>query len=155
MVKALRKKKFFDGNADWVPAKRRSFTLKEKTREAEDTQPAVERDLSFALKGPAISDAQALEKAYEAPGSTYTYGDNIFVARTKGTPLLSSDWMQNYKYLSIPWLLGKPVETYKADRFKDVERAREATPYPNKGVGHSLGGSVLIEMQKKRRRFHR
>ena len=149
MVKALRKKRLFDEDADWVPWKGRSFTMK-KTQEAEVTQPTAERDLSFALKGAAISDAQGLEKAYEAPGSTYTYGDTIFVAGTKGTPLVSSDWMQNYKYLGIPWLKGNPVETYKTDRFKDAERAREATPYANKRVAHSLGGSVAIEQQKER-----
>ena len=84
MVKALRKKKLVDEDADWVPAKGRNFTMKRTTREAEDTQPvptqgsaskshrAEERDLSFALKGPAISEAEGLGKAYEAPGSTYT-----------------------------------------------------------------------------------
>ena len=149
----MRKKRLFDEDADWVPAKGRSFTMKGKTQEAEDTQPvptqgssdslaqasdasksqrAEERDLSFALKGPAISDAEGLEKAYEAPGSTYTYGDTHFVAGTKGTPLVSSDWIQNYKYLGIPWLLGNPVETSKTDRFKDAERSREATPYAPK-----------------------
>ena len=102
MVKALRKKKLFDEDADWMPAKGRSFTMKEKTQETEDTQPTVERDLSFALKGPALSDAQGLEKAYEAPGSTYTHGDTIFISGTKGTPLVSSDWMQIFKHLGIP-----------------------------------------------------
>ena len=155
------RKQLFDEDADWVPAKGRSFTMKRTTQEAEDTQPvptqesaskshrAEKRDLSFALKGPAISDAEGLEKAYEAPGSTYTYGDTQFVAGTKGTPLVSSDWIRNYKYLGIPWLLGNPVETYKTDRFKDAERSRDATPYAKKWVGHSLGGSVAIEMQKQ------
>ena len=42
------------------------------------------------------------------------------------------------------------METYKTDRFKDAERAREATPYANKRVTHSLGGAVAIEQQKER-----
>ena len=91
MVKALRKKRLFDEEADWVPGKGRSFTMKEKTQEAEDTQPTVvptslapasdasksqgsedqrDRDLSFALKGPALSDAQARHP--EAPTPTET-----------------------------------------------------------------------------------
>ena len=152
MVKTLRKKKHFDEDADWVPAKGRGFTMKRTTQE-EDTQPvptqgssdslaqasdaskrqrAEEKDFSFALKRPAISDAEGLEKAYEAPVSTYTYGDTHFVAGTKGTPLVSSGWIRHYKYLGIPWLLGNPVETYKTDRFKDEERSREATPYARK-----------------------
>ncbi len=107
-------------------------------------------DLSFALKGPAISDADGLEKAYDAPGSTYTYGDTIFVAGTKGTPFVSSDWMQNYKDLGIPWLTSNPVETDKTDKFEDAERAQEITPYANKPVADSLGGSAAIEQQKER-----
>ena len=93
MVKALRKNKLFDEDADWVPAQGRSLTMKRTTQEAEDRQPvptqgssdslaqasdasksqkAEASDLSFAMKRPAISNAEGLEKAYEAPGSTYT-----------------------------------------------------------------------------------
>jgi hypothetical protein len=156
MVKYFKRKRF-DEDADWVPQKGREFKMKTSTPAAPSQagmQPVEEplkkeRDLSFALKGPAISDAEGLERAYDAPGSTYTYGDTIFIAGTKGTPLVSSDWMQNYKYLGIPWLTGNPVETDKTDRYKDAERAQEATPYANKRVAHSLGGSVAIEQQKK------
>ena len=146
MVKYFKRKRF-DEDADWVPQKGREFKMKTSTPVEEP--PKKERDLSFALKGPAISDAEGLERAYDAPGSTYTYGDTIFIAGTKGTPLVSSDWMQNYKYLGIPWLTGNPVETDKTDRYKDAERAQEATPYANKRVAHSLGGSVAIEQPKK------
>ncbi len=90
MVKAPGIKRLFDEDANWVPAMGRSFTMKrssktpeEKTQKAEDTQTTVERDLSFVLKGTAISNAQGFERAYEAPGSTYTYGDTIFIARTE------------------------------------------------------------------------
>ncbi len=41
------------------------------------------------------------------------------------------------------------METYKTDRFKDAERAREATPYANKRVMHRLGGAVAIKQQKE------
>ena len=157
MVKYFKRKRF-DEDADWVPQKGREFKMKTSTPAAPsqagmqpvEEPPKKERDLSFALKGPAISDAEGLERAYDAPGSTYTYGDTIFIAGTKGTPLVSSDWMQNYKYLGIPWLTGNPVETDKTDRYKDAERAQEATPYANKRVAHSLGGSVAIEQQKQR-----
>ena len=80
MVKYFKRKRF-DEDADWVPKKGRSFKMKTSTHAAPsqagmqpvEEQPKKERDLSFALKGPAISDAQGLEKAYESPGSTYTY----------------------------------------------------------------------------------
>ena len=170
MVKLFKRRKLFDDDAEWVPQKGRAFKMKAKMQNEEPEEkpkeepfrmkaeppdinydlPKKERDLSFALKGPAISDAEGLERAYDAPGSTYTYGDTIFVAGTKGTPLVSSDWMQNYKYLGIPWLQGNPVETNKTDRFKDAERAQEATPYAKKRVTHSLGGAVAIEQQKER-----
>lgn len=154
MVKVSGKRRLFDEDADWVPAKGRTFTMKKQTEQRTDEpQPAKERDLSFALKGPAISDAVGLERAYDSPGSTYTYGDTVFVAGTKGTPLVSSDWMQNYKYIGIPWLKGDPVETSKTDRFKDSVRAIEATPRVKKLVGHSLGSSVAIEQQKERGGF--
>jgi hypothetical protein len=130
--------------------KKSSRSPEEKTQETKDTQPTILRDSSFALNEPAISDAQGLERVYEAPGRTYTYGDTIFIARTRAPPLLSSDWMRNYRYLRARWLKCDPVETYMTNKCKDAERAREAKPYANKAVGHSLGGSVAIKMQKER-----
>ncbi len=63
-----------------------------------ETHPTEKMDLSFALKRPAISDARGLKRltTYEAPGSTYTYGDTMFIAGTKGTPLVFCDGIQNY-----------------------------------------------------------
>ena len=108
-----------------------------------------QRDLRFALKGPRLSNAELMEKAYEAPGSIYVYGDTRAIAGTKGVPFLSKDWFQNYKYLGIPWLSGKPVETEKTDRYKENERAREMNPYARKTIGHSLGSSVAIAEKQK------
>ncbi len=45
MVKALSRGNIFDEDADWVPAKGRSFTMKRTTQEAEDTQPVPTQGL--------------------------------------------------------------------------------------------------------------
>ena len=142
--KGIRARRKFDMDADWLPPKDQVFTLKtgSEGRQDEEPKPDVKppRDLSFALKGPRLSNAELFERAYEAPGSIYTYGDTRAIAGTKGTPFLSSDWMQNFKNIGIPWITGEKVETEKTDRFQDNERARAAAPYTKKTIGHSLGG---------------
>ena len=174
--KGIKGRKKFDMDADWLPPKDRVFTPKTAKQEEEQkpdvtpppkdrvftpktakqeevftpkTDVTPPRDLSFALKGPRLSNAELFERAYEAPGSVYIYGDTRVVASTKGTPLISKDWMQNYKYLGIPWITGKPVQTEKTDRAKDNERARAAAPYTKNTIGHSLGGSVVIAEKQK------
>ena len=155
VMKYYGRKKRFDEDADWVPSKGRLFTLKTGHTQQDEPyhlplwNPKVGRDLSFALKGPKLSNAELMEKAYEAPGSIYIYGDTRAIAGTKGLPFLSKDWMQNFKYLGIPWITGEKVETEKTDRFQDNERARAAAPYTKKTIGHSLGGSVAIAERQK------
>ena len=42
MVKALRKKRLFDEDADWVPGKGRSFNMKKNTEPKETQNEAVD-----------------------------------------------------------------------------------------------------------------
>ncbi len=57
------------------------------------------------LRGPAISNAEGLDRAYETDNNTYGYGDTLFIAGTKG-PIWGKDWRQNIQYIGIPWLQG-------------------------------------------------
>ena len=137
-------------DADWLPRADQICTLR-PGQQAEKRKPEVkpEKDLNFALRGPKLSNAEPMGKAYDAPGRFYVYGGARAIAGTKGTPFLSSDWMQNFKYVGIPWIKGEKVETEKTDRFQDNERARAAAPYTKKTIGHSLGGSVAIAERQK------
>jgi hypothetical protein len=57
------------------------------------------------LRGPVISNAEGLDRAYETDNNTYGYGDTLFIAGTKGS-IVGKDWRQNIQYIGIPWLQG-------------------------------------------------
>lgn len=113
------------------------------------TQPIQKNDpLKEALRGPAISDAQGLERAYSSPNGVYTYGDTEFVAGTRGA-LWEKDWLQNLQHLGIPFLTeGKP-NTQSLDKFKAADTAYQSNQGVKRFVGHSQGGAVALEMGKK------
>ena len=93
MVKVIGKRKLFDEDADWVPAKGRIFMMKKQTREVKrDTieektggyptlKVSFTKDLSSALAGEPITDKTGLENAY-SQGDTYAHGDTLYIAGT-------------------------------------------------------------------------
>lgn len=145
-----------------------------------------------ALEGPKISDSEGLQRAYQTDSNIYIYGDTMFISGTKGTPFISKDWQQNYKYIGIPFvkqqitdgfekilggisfLTGQPelapvfgavgklaknsmgentkeemkIKVYETDRYKEALRVLQDNPQIQKVVGHSLGGSVALELKK-------
>lgn len=145
-----------------------------------------------ALQGPTITDSEGLQRAYQTDSNIYIYGDTMFISGTKGTPFISKDWQQNYKYIGAPFikqqitggfdkllvgasvLAGQPelapvfgaigklaknsmgentkdemkIKVYETDRYKEALRALQDNPQIKKVVGHSLGGSVALELKK-------
>ena len=107
-------------DADWL-TQRVVLTLKAAKQEEEPKPDVKQPRLSFALKGPRLSNAELFERAYEAPGNIYTYGDTRAIASTKGTPFLSSGGMQNFKYIGIHWGTGEKAQTEKPTDFRTTK----------------------------------
>ena len=93
MVKALRKKRLFDEDADWVPAKGRSFTLKKKTEQPEpdqrenkvsrqaDVQAKVKERKGTVPK----NDAEGLDRSYASSANMNLDSQGtLYIAGTKG-----------------------------------------------------------------------
>jgi len=55
------------------------------------------------LRGPKISNAEGLDRAYETENNVYGYGDTLFISGTKGS-IVGKDWRQNMQYIGVPWL---------------------------------------------------
>ncbi len=142
MVKVIGKRKLFDEDADWVPAKGRIFTMKKPTMGVRELtsqveNPKGEKDLSSALAGEPITDKTGLENAY-AQGDTYANGDTLYIAGTHNLQDVFDDVSK------VPFW----GDARQAARYQAAEKALEANPNIKRVVGHSLGGSVALELQK-------
>ena len=160
----MRKKRFDEEGSEVLPAKNRPFKLKArmptpKVPSVLDGKKAVKSD---PLKGDAITHAQGLERAYEQ-GDAYTYGKSLFVAGSH----TAKDWFDDFtkipKYQYVPpgffpvvdamnselgrYFLGTGDLT-QSTRYKAAEKALRANPNIEEAVGHNLGGSVALELQK-------
>ena len=148
MVKV--KRRLFDEDADWVPAKGRIFTMKKQTprrqeqsdneiltQQVADQKEEKTKGLSSALAGARITDKTGLENAY-SQGDTYAYGDTLYIAGTHNLQDVFDD------------VSKVPVwgDVRQSARYQAAEKALEANPNIKRVVGHSLGGSVALELQK-------
>ena len=84
-----------------------------------------------------LTDKEGLDKAYAQTEKLYVHGDTMCVA---GTSYLQDVW-DDFK---TP--LGK---TACAQRYQDAEARPFKNPQVANLLGHSLGGSVSLELQKK------
>jgi hypothetical protein len=85
-----------------------------------------------------ISDTQGLERAYK-DGKFYKFGNTLYVAGSNN----ARAW---YDDLKIP--LNK---LEYSERYQDVLKKLEEDPSINNLVGHSLGSSVILQLQKERK----
>jgi hypothetical protein len=85
---------------------------------------------------PRLTDKVGLDKAYDSPDKLHVQGDTLYVA---GTSNLRDYWDD----LKIPF--GK---TANAQRYIDADKLLEKNPQVSNLVGHSLGGSAVLELQK-------
>jgi pimeloyl-ACP methyl ester carboxylesterase len=84
-----------------------------------------------------ISDSGGLSRAYAAPHSVYAAGPTLFVAGTHTLGDVIND-------TAIP--LGLTRHTM---RYHEAREALRRNPSIKRLVGHSLGGSVVLEVQKR------
>jgi hypothetical protein len=85
---------------------------------------------------PRLTDKTGLDKAYDSQEKLHVQGDTLYVA---GTSNVRDAWDD----LKIPF--GK---TANAKRYQDADKLLEKNPQVSKLVGHSLGGSSVLELQK-------
>ncbi len=83
-----------------------------------------------------ITDKEGLHKAYAIDDKLYAQGDTLYIA---GTSSLRDVWDD----LKIPFHL-----TSKSDRYQHASKYLETDQKIKKLVGHSLGGSVALELQE-------
>lgn len=82
-----------------------------------------------------ISDDSGISAAYDAANGIFAHGDTMYIAGTRSVRDALQDTM-------IPFGL-----TAHTDRFKEAQNA--LNPQIKRVVGHSLGGSVALELAKK------
>ena len=82
-----------------------------------------------------ITDKDGLHKAYALDEKLYARGDTLYIA---GTSSLRDVWDD----LKIPFHL-----TSRSDRYQNASKYLEENQTIKQLVGHSLGGSVALELQ--------
>ena len=83
-----------------------------------------------------ITDKAGLEKAYGRESKLYTHGDTLYIA---GTSSLQDVWDD----LKIPFNM-----TDQSMRYRKATSLLKVNSNIQNVVGHSLGGSVALELQK-------
>ena len=93
-----------------------------------------------------LTDEQGLQRAYNANNRLYLQGDTLYIAGTTwrnpytGNLSLQDAWDD----LKIPFGL-----TRFAERYKTADEVMKAHLDIERVVGHSLGGSTALELQKR------
>jgi hypothetical protein len=85
-----------------------------------------------------MSDAEGLSKAYKQPDHIFVNDNKMYVAGSKSV----SDWRDNFMF--IPQKMTRFHNIYKS-----VDQALKENPQVNHLVGHSAGGSSVLEIQKR------
>ena len=89
------------------------------------------------LRGNGITDSEGLQRAY-AQGDAYPYGNTLYIAGSH----TAKDWFDDVT--KVPFW----GDVRNATRYEQAEKALKANPNISRVVGHSLGGSVALELQK-------
>jgi len=144
MEKNKIKRRINDMDDSYIPVRQRSFKLKQAEQKDELREAKanalpdnLQRDLSFALKGNPITDSEGLQRAY-SQGDAYAHGDTLYVAGSH----TAKDWYDDVT--KVPFW----GDLRNSTRYQQAEKALKANPNITNVVGHSLGGSVALELQK-------
>jgi len=89
-----------------------------------------------------MEDRVGLERAYKAEVGLYDAGDTLYIAGTRDL----GDW---YDDLKIPF-----QATNKSWREREASMVLDAKPQLTRVVGHSLGGAVALDLQKRNPSLH-
>ena len=104
--------------------------------------PIITNSAPITLKP--LSDVEGLQRAYARPNGVYIRNNTEFVAGSRDT----QDWYDDFT--KIPF-----NKTYNALRYINADKALKQNDADNPNskitslVGHSLAGSVVLEMQKQ------
>ena len=86
-----------------------------------------------------MTDKEGLQKAYATKNGIYTFGNRMFIAGTRDFNDVKDDGLR------IPaWGNSRNIQ-----RYQDARDELMKHPEVNSAVGHSLGGSVALELPKK------
>jgi hypothetical protein len=111
-----------------------SPTLLTSSKHASAAQSKTDSD---PLTGPPVTDKEGLQRAY-SQGDSYARGDTLYIAGSH----TAKDWYDDFT--KVPFW----GDLRNATRYQQAEKALKANPSIKKVVGHSLGGSVALELQK-------
>jgi hypothetical protein len=106
-----------------------------QTQTAKDIIAANQNSKPIEIKP--ITDVQGLHEAYNRQTHLYIHGNTMYVAGTDPT-----DLQDDYDDLGIPF-----NQTSKSLRYKNAIDLLDVNPDIQNIVGHSLGGSVALELQ--------
>lgn len=89
-----------------------------------------------------ITDADGLERAYKQ-GDVFIHGDTMYVAGSH----TAKDWYDDFTKVPI-W-----GDLRNATRYQKAQEALLANPQISRVVGHSLGGSVALELERNHKQI--
>ena len=99
----------------------------------------IESIINKANDNNRISDNDGLSKAYQASNEVYVNGNKMYIA---GTANLRDVWDDITK---IPFW----GDIKNSERYNQAEAALKDNPQVDTVIGHSLGGSVVAELNKQ------
>ena len=85
-----------------------------------------------------ISNTQGIKIAYDRNNKVYVQGNKMYVGGTTSM----RDWRQNFTNL-------KTGRVREMDRYKEARRVLLENPQVDTLLGHSMGGSVVLELNKE------
>ena len=163
MEKNKRRKPVYDMEDSYIPARTRSFKLKERAQPdkpaPEANQPSPEVPLPKESRGPATSeradtDETGLDKAYSDSSNLHLDSEGtLYVAGTKGN-FWGSEWLENYATMGAPLLantlgIETPYKIEENNRYKQLDNFVKMHPGQVKNlVGHSKGAAVIHTWMK-------
>ena len=154
VVKFIRKRRLFDDDADWLPVKGRTFTMKQPSVNTYlDPDPKPEpkpepKPPQVKAQRP-ITDAEGLDRAYSDSSNLYLDSQGtVHVAGTKGN-CFQKEWRENYFTMGVP-LVEKMIGVNSSYRIEDNERYKELDAFIKSHpgqvknfVGRSKGAAVI------------
>ena len=85
-----------------------------------------------------ISNTQGIKRAYDTDNKIYIKGNKMYVGGT----VSKNDWLENFTKL-------KTGNIRNMARYKEAKRVLMENPQVDTLLGHSMGGSVVLELNKE------
>ncbi len=159
MRKTFHKRRLFDEDSSWLPVKNRPFVLKYPTLQQKPRK-EESHDLTGRIRE-VYTDAKGLDKAYQQ-GDGFENDNKLFIAGSH----TARDWFDDVT--KIPQWQDAPGANYltpvlnswwgqrifgtsdlrQSERYQKAYEFIEKNPKIDTLVGHSLGGSVALQLQK-------